>query len=946
MTDAGQDRAIAIIGVGLRVPGARRVADFWDLLVTGREQVRAFSPEELRAAGVSDEEQAHPAYVPFGAPLEDADLFDAGFFGMPPQEARVTDPQHRVFLECAHVALEDSGVCFRGMDGRVGVFGGTAMSSYLITNLLRNKDFSGQGISYPLLIGNDKDFLCTRVAYRLGLNGPAVTVQTACSTSLTAVHLACQSLIEHECDVALAGGVSITFPQTAGYRHAEGGPLSRDGRCRPFDAAANGTVKGNGCAVVTLKRLSDALADSDHIYAVIRGTAVNNDGTDKAGYTAPSILGQAEVIRDALAFSGLRPRDVGYVEAHGTGTYLGDPIEVNALAEAYASDPPGTCVLGSLKANLGHLDTAAGVVGLVKTALVLYHQHIPAQVNFTGANPELKLDRTPFAVAAGQHAGARVLTAAAVSAFGIGGTNTHCVLVPPVSTSRPAPPEADYPVMLSARDDEALTTAARELADHIDSSVPRVDDLCLTLLTGRVRRPRVLTFSARDLAGVLHGLRGYLDGQPPPPHPLTDSWLAGNVRNDAGLESLVRHARRTPLPTHPLRPERYWVDPDLPTSPAKDGGRVFAPRVDVDAQVLAIIRDQLGTDGIAPHDDFFDAGGESLAAIDIISAFRERFDVTMTAAEFADLRTSARMAGFIRSHGPRHVAEPVLTKVKDGIPGKELFYVHPAGGTTFCYYELARRSTEPSPVYGLSFPFSKTAELDTVPRTASYYLEQIRGVRPAGPYRLGGYSFGGNVAFEMAIQLQRMGEVVTELVMFDSLPPEAYAGEPLSEQDFLRSFPRILQVAFGDASATTGPPPSSVEEVVKMARQPQWTEYTAEEYEKFVRAWMVNHEALKTHRPRDVFRGDVTVFAAQETNDPALLQMLRIQDVPAQTWQSHVAGTVTVVPVPGNHYTIFDTGHVAELAARYDQSMSQSMSSPNHGRQGPGSQFPKGAGLL
>src|SRR5215207_7505161 len=670
VTDADQlpDHAVAVIGMAGRFPDARDVGELWQLLLDGQEAVHRFDRAELLSAGLPEAALDAPDLVPYGTVMPDVDLFDAEFFGMTPQEARLTDPQQRIFLEVAYAAMQDAGVHPGGTARPIGIFGGTALSSYLHYQVLRNDEFAGRDISFPLLIGNDKDFLCTRAAYRLGLTGPAVTVQSACSTSLTAVHLACQSLIEQECAVALAGGVSITVPQTAGYRYQEGGTLSRDGHCRPFDAAASGMVKGNGCAVVVLKRLSDALADRDHIYAVVRGTAVNNDGSVKAGYTAPSPQGQAEVIREATAFAGVRPAEVGYVEAHGTGTYLGDPIEIRALAEAYAADPPEECLLGSVKANVGHLDAAAGVTGLIKAALALRHRVVPPQPNFVDANPELMLDRTPFVVPTTAQ---RVpqLRVAAVSSFGIGGTNAHCVLGAAPDLPRPDVPAGDYLVALSAKDEEALGQLAADLVGHLDRTPDvRLDDLAWTLLTGRPRHARRLAFAARDLAEV----RRVLGGEPARPHPAGADWTVGGTPPSPELAGDLRHARTVPLPGHPLRPQRYWIDPSTPVrrestpdAPAAGTDGVATPAVpdagsaagagpaspaaaasagsDVDADVLGIVRRHLDMPQLGADDDFFAVGGESLTAVEIVSAFRERFGVTMTLVQFEDLRTPARM---------------------------------------------------------------------------------------------------------------------------------------------------------------------------------------------------------------------------------------------------------------------------------------------------------------
>ena len=315
-----------------------------------------------------------------------------------PREAQILDPQQRIFLECAWEALENAGYSSRSLEQAIGVYAGASMNSYLISQLLRNPEFIATVGGYQIMLGNDKDFLCTRVSYELDLRGPSLTIQTACSTSLVAVAVACQALNAGECDMALAGGVSLTFPQRTGYMFEEGMILSPDGHCRPFDMDARGTRGGAGAGIVVLKRLSDALADRDTIHAVIRGAAINNDGAGKAGYTAPSIDGQVEVIATAQALAGIDPRTISYIEAHGTGTQLGDPIEIAALTKVFRAAPLISASVGSarLKANIGHLDAAAGVAGLIKSVLALKHREIPPLVNFRTPNPQLDLDTQPL----------------------------------------------------------------------------------------------------------------------------------------------------------------------------------------------------------------------------------------------------------------------------------------------------------------------------------------------------------------------------------------------------------------------------------------------------------------------------------------------------------------------------------------------------------------------
>ncbi|MBW3656387.1 MAG: polyketide synthase, partial [Gemmatimonadetes bacterium] len=389
--------AVAVVGMAGRFPGAATVDDFWTMLAGGREGLSRLDDAQLREAGVSDAQRADPDYVGVRGVLEGADRFDAAFFGVSPREAEVTDPQQRVFLECAWEAMEHAGHDGPRFGGKVGVYAGATLNTYMHF-LYSFADFAGTVGGLTALIGNDKDYLASRVSYKLDLRGPALAVQTACSTSLVAVHLAAQALLAYQCDMALAGGVSIVFPQHTGYTWAEGGIMSPDGRCRAFDHQAGGTVMGSGVGVVALRRLEDAIADGDTVYAVIRGSAINNDGAAKVGYTAPSAEGQAAVIAEALAVAGVEPETVGYVEAHGTGTSLGDPIEVAALARVYgaAGARPESCVLGSLKGNLGPLDAAAGAAGLIKAVLALKHGRIPGTPHFQSPNPAIDFAGTPF----------------------------------------------------------------------------------------------------------------------------------------------------------------------------------------------------------------------------------------------------------------------------------------------------------------------------------------------------------------------------------------------------------------------------------------------------------------------------------------------------------------------------------------------------------------------
>ena len=495
---------IAIVGMAGRFPQANGVEALWHLLREGREGLTQFGPDVLRAAGVPEELSGQPGYVPVNGALSDIEMFDSAFFQMPPSEARITDPQHRVMLELAWNALENSGHDPESYDGSIGVYVGCGPSSYLLNNLYPNRAaLTGSG-ELPLQIGNNKDYLATRISYKLNLTGPSVCITTACSTSLVAVHFAAQSLLGFECDMALAGGASIQVPQQTGYLHQEGGILSPDGHCRAFDADAKGTVGGNGAAIVVLKRLADAVADGDRIHAIIRGSAVNNDGAHKAGYTAPSVDGQARVIAEAQEVGEVDPASIGYIEAHGTGTPLGDPIEIAALNQVFdASDTERH--LGSIKTNLGHLDEAAGITGLIKATLALQHREIPPSLHFKRPNPEIDLSASGFTVNETLHPWSESVDGtprrAGVSSFGIGGTNAHVVLeeAPERETSPDAREFQLLPV--STRSGEALAERIRELASWLETHPEEsLGDTAFTLQCGRRAFSHRATIVAGDSA--------------------------------------------------------------------------------------------------------------------------------------------------------------------------------------------------------------------------------------------------------------------------------------------------------------------------------------------------------------------------------------------------------------------------------------------------------------
>ncbi|MFE7562508.1 type I polyketide synthase [Kitasatospora sp. NPDC057500] len=556
--DATQPEAIAVVGLAGRLPGAPSIEDFWRNQREGVESVSRFTPEQLAAAGWPTAMVTHPDYVPAAGVIEDADHFDADFFGYTEQQALISDPQQRIFAQAVWHALEDTGHDPARFDGAIGVYAGQFANKYLPLNLLANAGFRGSMAAFNARPYNDKDFLATRAAYLCDLRGPAMTVQTACSTSLVAIHLACQALLGHECDMALAGAVALPVPLIGGYPVVAGGIFARDGHCRPFDVASSGTVPGYGVTVIALRRLADALADGDHIRALVLGTAINNDGSAKFGFNAPNVQAQAEVIATAQAVAGVASESIGYLEAHGTGTPLGDPIELAGLTKAFDTTRRGYCAIGSAKANIGHLDAAAGAAGFARAVLALEHEEIPPSINFEAPNPALQLERTPFYVPTEVRAWPRGQEPrrAGVSAFGVGGTNAHVVLQ---EAPAPAPRttatgagtagEGEHLLVLSARTEEALAAAAGNLARHLERHAGLdLADVAYTLQAGRRAFPvrRHVVCRERDGArAALHAL-----AQPPAPTAATAAGGAGGGGRAGGVRQVVfMFPGTTPHPT-------------------------------------------------------------------------------------------------------------------------------------------------------------------------------------------------------------------------------------------------------------------------------------------------------------------------------------------------------------------------------------------------------------
>ncbi|NQX28851.1 hypothetical protein HQQ81_15995 [Microbacteriaceae bacterium VKM Ac-2854] len=874
---------LAVIGLAGRFPGAADPEALWRLTRDGGTGIRSVPPTHEHGVGAT-------------ADLAGAELFDADFFGLSEREARATDPQQRLFVATVFRALEHAG--HAGQDRlRIGVFGATTTST-------RPTGLVDGAPDYAALIGHDPGFLATRAAYLLALTGPAVTVSSACSGSLAAVHLARSALLAGDCDLAVVGGVSVVQPQGVGYRYREGGILSPDGACRPFDARAAGTVPGSGVAAVVLRRLDDAVLDRDRVHAVLAGTAMNNDGADRSGFTAPSVAGQREVIAEALAAADVAADVVDLVEAHGTGTRLGDPIEVRALAEVYGAAAEGPPLhLHSVKANIGHLDAAAGVTGMIVAIQALAAQQVPAQRGFEVPNPELEL-RGRMRVSA--NALARPLRAAGVSSFGLGGTNVHAVLLPGSAAPRPEP-RGPFRLLVTGRDRADLAAAASGLASALGAALPpRLDDTAATLRLGRRLLAERAEIVAPDHAAAIAALAALAEGRADPG--LRILAPSDPLPTPSALGEL-RHARRTPLPPHPLRESRFEAaagfgsagsgsagsgsagsgsapsgsagsgsapsemqDGDGNTGPGRKSGENLRMRTVTSPPTLhfraaddpleairTVAADILEHPPLAPDDDLLALGLDSLGVVELATALRDRLDLRLGVEDILRERTVRRM------HAAR-AAPPV----RQDTP---LFLLPPAGGSAAVYAPVARSLTSRT-----LLPLARPIGACSIRAAASHYRAQARERQPSGPLLLAGYSFGGSVALEAALQEEASGGDVRGVLLLDAHPPSAYLAAVGAPEHHAEAYAALLPELFPDAGDRGG-------------------------FDGMFDNWRQDHRALQRWYPDAVPLAPTVLLRASEPENPRVLALLGV-DLAARGGWASVLPELRAIDVPGTHYSM------------------------------------------
>lgn len=885
---------IAITGIGCRLPGANSVDDFWDLIRSGRTTFQETSGPSTGDA----------SFVSVASHLDEFDMFEPEFFGISPHDALVMDPQQRVLLETAWNAIEDGGYASSIGSLRVGVFASVSSSTYLTGPLTASGRWDEHDPSYPIMIGNDKDFAAARISFAFNFTGPSYSIQSACSSSLTAAHAACQALADGLCDIAIVAAASISLPFLSGYRVKEGSIFSPSGRCRPFSDLSDGTVKGNGAVAITL-RLSDAAASAnDRAYAQISGWGINNDGARKSGIAAPSVIGQREAIQEAITHSGIAPDKVGYFESHGTGTRIGDPIELRSLLDGYdlKTQPPAQRpYLGSLKATMGHLDAAAGIAGLAKAALVLHHQRIPPLAGFTKPNPLIEPATTKITLPVSEIVPPAPLDAAAVTSLGMGGTNVHAILTRTAST-QVVPPDADSSprtIRVSARTEASLQQFIHGLTEWIErhphASLPEIGDA----LASRKAFEVAVTVTARtseDLAAEL------ARAMPELSH--------ANVASETEADHPARQHPPLSLPPYQWSRQRYFVEPETRPAEARiaSSAATIHPLTLAECQwsVLSAMRQILDSDSLDLDGNFFDEGGDSLAAIDLIDVLQANHHPNAPLS-FSDLErgaTCAELGALLHqrlSNAPRpQVTEDNAVSLVPRSRGKHLFLTHPAGGSVSMYRELARHLSNEWEVTGLSFPRSRLTHPCSLSELAAEYALTIRGIQPTGPYYLGGYSFGGNLSIEIAKILESDGHDVPAIVMYDSFATSDYIassterhGEAHAVDALMRYMPDKLK-SF-DPPTRPGTPPSSREADV------------------FVQIWKHNQRALATWEPDPTrVSSRVLVFKATSPFPSDIAEAVGFRPSGPDSWHAFTTSEVVVEQVCASHYTLFDEPFLVE----------------------------------
>lgn len=789
MTTSSSD--IAIVGMAGRFPGSSDIFQFWKNICNGADSISRFTDEEeFNNSSCSDLNDSQ--YVKAKGVLNDASNFAASFFGYSPNEATIMDPQHRLLLETAYHALENAGIIPAEFNGHIGTFVSASFNTYLLHCLSEKPELRDHKNQYQLALANSNDFLATRIAYKLNLTGPAQTVQTACSSSLVAVHHACQSLLSYESDAVIAGGASVTYPFISGYLYKHGGIGSPDGYCRPFDANAAGTVPGNGVGLVVLKRLEDAIINEDHVYAVIKSSALNNDGNKKMSFTAPSVHGQEYCIRTAHALAGIESSSVSYIEAHGTGTLLGDPIEVEALTRAFNLEQKQFCAIGSIKANIGHLDAAAGIAGLLKTALMLYHQKLVPQINYSSPNPHIPFYNSPFYINTSlkpwvDTCGPR---RAGVSSFGIGGTNAHVILEEPPKKYDGTKTEKDWVLLpISGENADILNAVRIALVDFLSTQEQySLNDVSYTLKHHRYSYNERSFIFVRKCSDKVHCVFPESEEMPSLLNTITTTernllqkWLN---KQDVDWKTSSSKGSIVPLPFYPFHRQDFIINSSARSSVtynqtiteiASPPFRQMTPTNLLEI-LSQIVSDFVGDPNFNPDDNFEDLGIDSLGIIDLGFEIEKKIGNKISMQTFYSHPTVRLLTKHIEetSKAVSRTADNtnrLSVEITNGTPGyPNLFCIHPAGGTVGIFKEISAHIEWKYKLIGIRSRGWNEGESpdDNILSMARDYLNTIKSIQINGPYFICGSSIGGTIAFEIARLLMSGEDEVAFLGLIDS----------------------------------------------------------------------------------------------------------------------------------------------------------------------------------
>lgn len=867
---------IAVVGAAVALPGVTDLDELFTDLASGASHLTALTDEDVKASGIDQRVYNHDNYVGVGVPLDRAEFFDRDLFNMTRAEALWTDPQQRLLLTLTREALDCAAI--DAATERVGVWTTTTTSSYLWGRVDADDLPSPAEVDYRSLLGNDRDFAATRIAYKLGLTGPAMSVQSACSSALVALHQAVLALAFGDAQVAVVAAASLKFPQQTGYVHQAGGILSRTGQSRPFDASADGTVQGSGGGVVVLRPLADAIEHGDDVLAVIAGSAVNNDGSKRMGFSAPSAAGQQDVVTQALRRAGTAPDDIGYIETHGTGTPIGDPIEFRALERVYGTDRTSPCFLGAAKANFGHLDVAAGMVGLLKTILSVRNGIVFTQPAFGEINPAIELSNSVFEIPR-QNTEVPDLRWAAVSSFGMGGTNAHVIVRRADTPAASSTPHGPATVTLSARTNEALTDYRSRLARFLRAhDTIALHDVATTLAARRRSDARwvVTVASTEELINQL------ID-------PATEG-VAGTSEANAPRLPSPPGARRTWLPPSPASGESYL----LPLINRFTKMSPTAPETDIEELFRAFVADELGADRVDATTDFFEAGGESVALVSIVGKLADATGFRVDLDALDGVTEVGAMATILADQAARsRTPSDDLLTFGSGRP--HIYLYPPAGGTNFCYHAIHQHM----PRHTLA-AFRAVREVDSVESIAAECVATLaKGGGAVNGVVLGGYSFGGNVAVEMCRQLiDDHGVYPARVVLLDSFAPQAFAGARDNTQGVADHVDRIVaEMVAGDRSY------GDVDKAPALAA--------------FRAVWQANTRALAAYRPEHPIATPITLLRATTPLHERYAAALGIDVGQVDQWHRWTTGSVHTVDVPGDHYSIVtDAKNRAALAAR------------------------------